>query len=230
MLPLSVSDLASVQRGFTWLLAGRVGLPTQPAYCASKYAVEAYSDILRKDMLAWGVTVHIIEPGVFSKTGLYNSFQTGLDEKWKELNPELKEAYGEEYYKFVRGNMGAALADFGNTNSELVPLAMIDGKGNAILTEKVVYLMCDTVTALTSSKPKYRYRVGHDSKYMMTVIERLHESTQDFLLTISKQKEVSPAGAPKNGKAIATSRYDKDWPRFLIICAVLFYVVRKLRK
>ena len=79
-------------------------------------------------MIPWGVTVHIVEPGVFSKTGLYGTFQTGLDEKWRELDPKLKEAYGEDFYKFVRKNMGEALADFGNTNSELVPLAMIEGK------------------------------------------------------------------------------------------------------
>ena len=36
-------------------IAGRVGLPTQPAYCASKHAVEGLSDVLRQDMLPWGV-------------------------------------------------------------------------------------------------------------------------------------------------------------------------------
>lgn len=86
---------------FLCCVAGRIGLPTQPAYCASKYAVEAYSDVLRGDMLNWGVTVHIIEPGVFNKTGLYSSFQTGLDKKWEELSPKLKEDYGEAYYKNV---------------------------------------------------------------------------------------------------------------------------------
>ena len=47
------------------------GLPGQPAYCASKFAVEGYSDVLRLDMAQWGCTVHIIEPGVFPQTGLY---------------------------------------------------------------------------------------------------------------------------------------------------------------
>merc|ERR1739848_178465 len=46
-------------------IAGRVGLPGQPAYCASKYAIEGLSDVLRFDMAPWGVSVHIIEPGVF---------------------------------------------------------------------------------------------------------------------------------------------------------------------
>lgn len=41
-------------------IAGRVGLPTEAAYCASKYAVQGYADTLRRDMIAWGVSVHIV--------------------------------------------------------------------------------------------------------------------------------------------------------------------------
>mmetsp|Transcript_5979 Transcript_5979/g.6868 ORF Transcript_5979/g.6868 Transcript_5979/m.6868 type:complete len:339 (-) Transcript_5979:148-1164(-) len=192
-------------------IAGRIGLPTQPAYCMSKYGVEGYSEVLRRDMLSWGVTVHIVEPGVFSKTGLYDQFETGLDRLWQNLSPEVKADYGEDFYKFLRKALTQVLLDTGNTNSELVPLAMVE--------------------ALVSEKPKYRYRVGHDSKYLITVIEKLHESTQDAILTASnpKLKAVLPKTAPPNGKAIATSRYNKGWPQFLIICAVLLFVLRKLR-
>jgi len=192
-------------------IAGRVGLPTEPAYCVSKYGVEAYSDILRRDMLAWGVTVHIVEPGVFSKTGLYDQFETGLDRLWNKLSPELKADYGEDFYKYMRKALTQVLLDTGNTNSDLVPLAMID--------------------ALTSASPKYRYRVGNDSKYLITAIEKMHESTQDFIFTAPnpKLKSVQPAAAPKNGKEIATSRYNKGWPQFLIMCAILLFVLRRLR-
>jgi len=58
-------------------IAGRIGIATQAAYCASKFAVEAWADVLRKDMYPFGVTVHIVEPGVFPNTGLYARFQTG---------------------------------------------------------------------------------------------------------------------------------------------------------
>ena len=43
-------------------LAGRVSMPFLAAYSASKYAMEGYSDCLRRELYAWGVTVHIIEP------------------------------------------------------------------------------------------------------------------------------------------------------------------------
>ena len=105
-------------------IAGRTGLPSEPAYCASKYAVEGYSDVLRRDMLAWGVTVHIIEPGIFPNTGLYDRFQTGLDDLWNDLSPELQAEYGESYYQNFRERIGKSLG-LGNSDSSLVPTAML---------------------------------------------------------------------------------------------------------
>ena len=106
MLAVNVVGMASVTRLFLPLLrkakgrivnvasiAGRVGLPTQAAYCASKFAVQGYSEVLRKEMLPWGVTVHVIEPGVFSNTGLYGTWKKGFDRNWESLTQEVKDAY-----------------------------------------------------------------------------------------------------------------------------------------
>ena len=117
-------------------IAGRTGLPSEPAYCASKYAVEGYSDVLRRDMLAWGVTVHIIEPGIFPNTGLYDRFQTGLDDLWNDLSPELQAEYGESYYQNFRERIGKSLG-LGNSDSSLVPTAMLDALFNDLLSESV---------------------------------------------------------------------------------------------
>ena len=117
-------------------IAGRVGLATEPAYCMSKYAVEGYSEVLRKDLYPWGVSVHIIEPGVFSTTGLYDTFFSGLDVLWEGLSDEVKEDYGEEHRDFLKKQMHVAL-ERGSKKNHLVPEAMID--------------------ALVSPTPKYRY-------------------------------------------------------------------------
>ena len=45
-------------------IAGRVGLPAQPIYSASKWAVEGLSENLAHDLSSFGVRVSIIEPGV----------------------------------------------------------------------------------------------------------------------------------------------------------------------
>ena len=45
-------------------IAGRVGLPAQPIYSASKWALEGLSENLAHDLSSFGVRVAIIEPGV----------------------------------------------------------------------------------------------------------------------------------------------------------------------
>ncbi len=75
----------------------------QPAYCASKYAVEGYSEVLRKDMAPWGVTVHIIEPGIFKQTALYNTWEAGYRENWEQAPEDVRRAYGDKYLE--RGNL-----------------------------------------------------------------------------------------------------------------------------
>lgn len=173
-------------------IAGRVGLPTQPAYCASKYAVEGYSEVLRRDLLPWGVTVHVVEPGVFPNTGLYAQYQKGLDKLWADLPDALKAEYGESFYQATRSQMGKALTDLGNSDSSLVPEAMVH--------------------ALTAESPQYRYRVGNDSKYLITAIEHMRESTSDWLFTRGNMKaDRLPAAAPRDGFQISTGRYESPW-------------------
>jgi len=192
-------------------VAGRFGIPTQAAYCASKYAVQGYADVLRRDMIPWGVTVSIIEPGIFPNTSLYSRFQTGLDHVWGRLSPELKEDYGESHYKFQREVLGFALKEFGTLDSTLVPKVYVE--------------------AVCSSSQKYRYRVGNDSKFLITLLANIHESTADSIATMSDARlpYVRPAKAPKEGKSLAISRMDKGWNRFLVIMAIILLVGYKLR-
>lgn len=66
MVTKSVVDLIRKSQGRivnVASVAGRLGLPSQPAYCASKFAVVGFNDVIRKDMQPWGATVHLIEPG-----------------------------------------------------------------------------------------------------------------------------------------------------------------------
>ena len=47
-------------------LAGLVAIPYQAFYCASKHAIEAYTEALRMEMKPFGVHVSMIEPGDFA--------------------------------------------------------------------------------------------------------------------------------------------------------------------
>jgi len=193
-------------------IAGRVGLPTESAYCASKYAVQGYADTLRRDMIAWGVSVHIVEPGVFPNTGLYERFEKGLDVVWSRLDPQLREDYGEDHYKFIRKQLTFALHEFGTKDSSLVSKAYVH--------------------AILNDQPLYRYRIGADSKYLITLLANVHESTSDTLLTMSdfRLPYVKPAKAPSDGRQLSMGRMEKGWPRFLAIMVIAAYIMYKMRK
>lgn len=174
--------------------------------------MQAYADVLRKDMYAFGVTVHIVEPGVFPNTNLYERFQTGLDSVWARLDPQIKADYGEEHYKFQRALLAFALKEFGTLDSSLVPKAYVE--------------------AITSKQPLYRYRVGNDSKYLITMLANAHESTSDGAMTMSDPRLpwVKPASAPANGKARAWATYDKGWKRFIIVSLFIAWVAYRVKK
>jgi short-subunit dehydrogenase len=47
-------------------LGGRISIPFQSMYCASKFAVEAYTEALRMEVRPYGIRVAMIEPGDYS--------------------------------------------------------------------------------------------------------------------------------------------------------------------
>jgi len=79
---------------------GRVCVPGVMAYCVSKYAVQAFCDSLRREVKPFGVTVHIIEPGMF-KTNITDRKRNvqHLERLWDNLDGETKESYGAEFYE-----------------------------------------------------------------------------------------------------------------------------------
>lgn len=72
-------------------LAGRVGLPFQGFYCASKFALEGFSESLREEVRPFGIRVTVIEPGNF-KTGLTKRRRVGHDLQASAYQPWLSRA------------------------------------------------------------------------------------------------------------------------------------------
>ncbi|MCG8330342.1 MAG: SDR family oxidoreductase [Chitinophagales bacterium] len=67
-------------------LAGRLSFPYFGIYCASKFAMEGYSQSLRYELAPFGVEVSIVEPGPFGTNLLYSGP--------KETSQEVLNAYG----------------------------------------------------------------------------------------------------------------------------------------
>ena len=97
-------------------LAGRLAFPYFGVYCASKHAVEAYSQSLRYELAPFGVETCIIEPGPFGTNLLY----TGP----KEADGYTFEAYGE--FKDVPQAMLKNFEGFYQTDQALDPQLVAD--------------------------------------------------------------------------------------------------------
>ena len=85
--------------------------------------------------------------------------------------------------------------------------------------------------ALLDSRPKYRYRVGFDSKFIVTPLVYLHESTQDKIMTAkpSNEPRIIPSAAPTDGKEIAEARYDNgSWIPFLAVTGATAYIAKQI--
>lgn len=68
-------------------LAGRLSFPYFGIYCASKWALEAYTESLKYEIAPFGIDVQIVEPGPFPTNLLYSGP--------KEKEDEVLTAYGD---------------------------------------------------------------------------------------------------------------------------------------
>ena len=66
----------------------------------SKFAVEAFSDGLRYEMKPFGISVHLIEPGMV-KTNILNPdhISKGLENTYDKIDDNMKEEYGNQFLK-----------------------------------------------------------------------------------------------------------------------------------
>ena len=77
-------------------IAGRVGLPGQPIYSASKWALEGLSENLAHDLSAHGIRVSIIEPGV-TRTAILGKNSDFPD------NPVYRDTYERMFDMYAAG-------------------------------------------------------------------------------------------------------------------------------
>jgi len=79
---------------------GRSTFRSLSAYCITKHGMEAFSNVLRKEMKQFEVKVCTIEPGNFiNLTGIIGGIEGALrivDQNWNNLSESLKESYGRQ--------------------------------------------------------------------------------------------------------------------------------------
>jgi NAD(P)-dependent dehydrogenase (short-subunit alcohol dehydrogenase family) len=79
---------------------GFLAVPNTSAYSASKHALEAFSDCLRREMYPWGLHVSIIEPGTL-RTTMTEGYVDSWRNLWNELSTDIQERWGIDFLNNV---------------------------------------------------------------------------------------------------------------------------------
>ncbi|KAM8914353.1 retinol dehydrogenase 5 [Spinachia spinachia] len=134
-------------------------------YCISKFAVEAFSDCLRRDINYFGVNVCIIEPGFF-KTAVTSlePLEKELHRLWEQLSPEVQASYGDKYLdKYIK----------------VQRLIM-----NAICDTDISKVTGCMEHALTAAHPRARYSPGWDAKLLWLPLSYMPSCVVDIGLKL----------------------------------------------
>ncbi len=124
--------------------SGLVSLPFMGHYQASKFALEAYADVMRMEAAKWGVPVILVEPGGMD-TPMSRAIKNGIQDDTNALGPEKDALYGDLYRGF-----GAILAASGS------------GTDVAVVAARILEIM-------GTPDPEPRYPIGDDT---MALIEQ----------------------------------------------------------
>ncbi|CAF1607042.1 unnamed protein product [Didymodactylos carnosus] len=116
-------------------IAGYFASPAVSAYCASKYALEAFSDCLRREMAQWGLKVSVIEPGLM-RTAIFEGKEEALSQLWTNLTSDTKERWGEAFFDQHMKRMNDFMK---NTQDPMIVVRALQH-------------------AVSSSKPNFRFR------------------------------------------------------------------------
>ena len=76
-------------------VAGLVGMPLMGPYCASKFALEALTDVLRMELAPWGIHVSIVEPSSVA-TPIWDKSINFTAKNLEETRPEMAALYGRQ--------------------------------------------------------------------------------------------------------------------------------------
>lgn len=137
-------------------VSGISATPFQSSYCATKFALEAFSDALRIELRPWGVSVSTVRPGDI-QTPAWQKGLTAADKMLANWPPEALSRYGpiaEMMKKMVRDVRGLPADEVA----------------------KVVARLLD------ASSPQAHVLVGTDAK-ILALIEHLPTRLRDWLIS-----------------------------------------------
>ena len=150
-------------------VGGRVAMATYGPYAGSKFALEAVSDSLRREVAPLGVRVIVIEPGAVT-TDLLSQVGERGDRIVDEMTPDQRGRY--------ESLMGAVVAQ--------AKASMPNGAPP----EEAARVIVD---AITSERPRARYTVGRGTGAIVRLVRLLPDHLLDKLLARNLRPYTAPA-------------------------------------
>ena len=139
-------------------ISGRIAPPYMGPYAASKFAMEAVTDVLRVELRQWRIHVSIVEPDSVS-TPIWGKLQNGVDELDREIPPEIRELYERD------------ITEMRKSASRLTKMGMP--------VERVVRAVRH---ALCARRPKTRYPVGWRTRLGFWAFKSIPDRIRDWIL------------------------------------------------
>jgi NAD(P)-dependent dehydrogenase (short-subunit alcohol dehydrogenase family) len=138
-------------------VGGRIAMATYGPYAGTKFALEAVSDSLRRELAPFGVQVVVVEPGAVRTEMLGRAIATAR-ELLSAMTPEQSERYS--------GLVQAVNAQAVSSTRSGLPA---DAAAQLI------------VKAVTARKPRTRYTVGRDAALLTRLARIMPDRVLDFL-------------------------------------------------
>jgi NAD(P)-dependent dehydrogenase (short-subunit alcohol dehydrogenase family) len=139
-------------------IAGRVAFPYLGPYSASKYAFEALSDALRIELLPWGISVAVVEPGDVA-TPIWKKSTAAAQETARSFPAQAMDLYGHSLEAVTKASEKTAAAAF-----------------------DPVHVARAVEHALTAANPKTRYLVGSGVRLRAILKKMLPDRLFDRLI------------------------------------------------
>jgi NAD(P)-dependent dehydrogenase (short-subunit alcohol dehydrogenase family) len=135
---------------------GRIALPYLGAYAAAQFAKEGISDALRRELVPFGVSVSVVQPGAIA---------TPIWDKMARLGEEALAGAGEDTAGLYRGSF----------------LRFLTLNAHQLQTTRTTPADFATVLAevLTTSRPRTRYQVGADMRRTRLLARLLPDTLLD---------------------------------------------------
>jgi len=146
-------------------LAGRIASEGFSAYSGSKFAIEAVSDALRRELMHLKISVSTIEPA-FARTNIFDNGGKYIDKIWEQASDEQKSVY-----KAYRTSQSKARKEIIEKADD--PKVVVDA----------------IIDACTSPTPKIRYLVCKGAKLLAFLAWFLPDHVMDCFLERMTKKQ-----------------------------------------